>query len=192
MFLIVVLLLVSPKVKARTVAKLSGLVTAFNRALNTMMRIVDRVIYESKPAEFLRMKATDLGNGHLEVTAYRPHVWHEWDHQPADLDAWIAETEVPTKQEQQENALRLLQDETLRVEVALVGVRTRQAGSGVLDFLAAEFPAVRRVLMSSDVNAAALHPAQVAGAHAILGKPPDAEELALALGVDARRLEGRQ
>ena len=109
MFLIVVLLLVSPKVKARTVAKLSGLVTAFNRALNTMMRIVDRVIYGSKPAEFLRMKATDLGNGHLEVTAYRPHVWHEWDHQPADLDAWIAEIEVPTKQEQQENALRLLQ-----------------------------------------------------------------------------------
>jgi hypothetical protein len=109
MFLICLLLLVFPKSKARTVAKLSGLVTALNRKLNTMMRIVDRVVYESKPADFVRLKAIDLGNGHLEVSAHRPQVWHEWDYQPADLDAWIAEGGEPTKLEQQERALRLLQ-----------------------------------------------------------------------------------
>ena len=82
MFLIVVLLVARikrAKSNARTVAKLSGIVTAFIEWMNPVIRIVDGVIYQSKPGEVIRMKATDLGHGHLEVSAHRPDVWCEAD-----------------------------------------------------------------------------------------------------------------
>ena len=42
-----------------------------------MLRIIDGCGYEGKQADWFKVKAFDLGNGHLEVTAYRPTVWHE-------------------------------------------------------------------------------------------------------------------
>ena len=83
-------------------------------------------------------------------------------------------------------ALRLLQDQHLRVEVALVDVLVREAsGLEVLAFLAEDFPDVRRVLMSRDADAPALRLARSSSsAHAILIKPAEPKDLAAAIGMD--------
>lgn len=47
-----------------------------------MIRIIDGVAYESKGSDFYNVKAHDLGNGHLEVTASRALEWHELDWSP--------------------------------------------------------------------------------------------------------------
>lgn len=44
-----------------------------------MIRIIDGVAYEGKGADFFNVKAHDLGNGHLEVTASRGLQWVELD-----------------------------------------------------------------------------------------------------------------
>lgn len=47
-----------------------------------MIRIIDGVAYEGKGADFFNVKAHDLGNGHLEVTASRALEWTELDWSP--------------------------------------------------------------------------------------------------------------
>lgn len=44
---------------------------------NTMERIINGTRFESKPADFVRVIATTTHTGHIEMSAYRPHVWHE-------------------------------------------------------------------------------------------------------------------
>lgn len=46
-----------------------------------MLRIIDGTAYIGKQADWVKVRAYDLGNGHLEVTAHRPIVWEEadWD-----------------------------------------------------------------------------------------------------------------
>lgn len=44
-----------------------------------MIRIIDGTAYIGKPADWVKLKAFDLGNGHLEVMAHRPTVWVEQD-----------------------------------------------------------------------------------------------------------------
>lgn len=46
-----------------------------------MIRIIDGIAYMGKSGKHLKVKAHDLGNGHLEVTASRTTEWHElsWD-----------------------------------------------------------------------------------------------------------------
>ena len=82
-------------------------------------------------------------------------------------------------------ALRLLQDQDVRIEVAIVDVLVRDAsGPEVLAFLAEEFGDVRRVLMSRDADVPALGLALSAGsAHAILIKPAEPADLAAAIGL---------
>ncbi|TAG01267.1 MAG: hypothetical protein EAZ43_11735 [Betaproteobacteria bacterium] len=57
------------------VAKLLGVVIAFMS--KTMERIINNTLFESKPANFIRMKAVETVTGHIEFSAYRPTVWHE-------------------------------------------------------------------------------------------------------------------
>lgn len=47
-----------------------------------MIRIIDGVAYEGKSGDQLKLKAHDLGNGHLELTASRVMVWRELDWSP--------------------------------------------------------------------------------------------------------------
>lgn len=54
-----------------------------------MIRIIDGTAYVGKPADWVKLKAYDLGNGHLEVTGYRPIVWHELDLLPDILESTI-------------------------------------------------------------------------------------------------------
>lgn len=44
-----------------------------------MIRTIDGVAYLGKPAPYFKLKAHDLGHGHLEVSAYRPIVYEELD-----------------------------------------------------------------------------------------------------------------
>lgn len=44
---------------------------------NTMERIINGTRFESKPADFVRVIATTTHTGHIEMSAYRPHLWHE-------------------------------------------------------------------------------------------------------------------
>ncbi len=48
-----------------------------------MIRIIDGVAYEGKGANFFNVKAHELGNGHLEVTASRGLQWQELDWSPS-------------------------------------------------------------------------------------------------------------
>jgi CheY-like chemotaxis protein len=81
--------------------------------------------------------------------------------------------------------LRRLQDQNLRIEVALVDLLVRGAsGLDILTALADYFPDVRRVLMSRNADAPALRLAQSSGrAHAILITPAEPAELAIAIGL---------
>lgn len=47
-----------------------------------MLRIIDGIPFLGKSANYVKVKAYDLGNGHLEVTGHRPIVWHEADWSP--------------------------------------------------------------------------------------------------------------
>lgn len=48
-----------------------------------MIRIIDGVAYEGKAGQHFKVKAHDLGNGHLEVTASRTTQWSELDWSPS-------------------------------------------------------------------------------------------------------------
>lgn len=48
-----------------------------------MIRIIDGVAYEGKGADFFNVKAHELGNGHLEITASRGLQWHELEWSPS-------------------------------------------------------------------------------------------------------------
>lgn len=54
-----------------------------------MLRIIDGCAYEGKQADWFKVKAFDLGNGHLEVTVYRPTVWRETDMEPGAIEAYL-------------------------------------------------------------------------------------------------------
>jgi DNA-binding NarL/FixJ family response regulator len=86
--------------------------------------------------------------------------------------------------------VRLLQDQNLRIEVALVDLLVRQrTGLAVLTFLAEDFPGVRRVLVARDRSAPELELARSSGrAESILIKPCDTRDLATALGLSGRGL----
>lgn len=76
--------LIAQKTKNPATAwRLSGVVIALIR--NAMKRIIDRTWFESKPADFVRVVATTTDSGHIEMSAYRPHIWHESG--PCDVDA---------------------------------------------------------------------------------------------------------
>lgn len=51
-----------------------------------MIRIIDGIPFYGKSGNYLKVKAYDLGNGHVEVTASRTVEWHEcnWDQQVWD------------------------------------------------------------------------------------------------------------
>lgn len=77
-----ILLLLAAIKNPAAVCRLLRVVTALIR--NAMKRIIDRTWFESKPADFVRVTATETVTGHLEVSVYRPHVWEESG--PCDVD----------------------------------------------------------------------------------------------------------
>ena len=52
-----------------------------------MIRIIDGTAYRGKSGQQLKVKAHDLGNGHLEVTASRTTEWEELDWSPMVIEA---------------------------------------------------------------------------------------------------------
>lgn len=51
-----------------------------------MIRIIDGVAYEGKRGSHFKVKAVDLGGGHLEVTASRVTEWHEMELTPIAME----------------------------------------------------------------------------------------------------------
>lgn len=71
-----------------------------------MFRIIDGIAYESFSTDQLKVKAYELGNGHIEVTASRVVGWRELDLNPVALENLI-ETLEQTKAERAEDQARL-------------------------------------------------------------------------------------
>lgn len=56
-----------------------------------MQRIIDGKWFNSNPADFVRLVATETHNGHIEVTAYTPDVWHESGDCHPGVREWTAQ-----------------------------------------------------------------------------------------------------
>ena len=61
--------------KPRAFAKTLGVVIAWMK--HAMERIIDGVLYEFKPADFVRLRVVETETGHVEFKAHRPRVMHE-------------------------------------------------------------------------------------------------------------------
>lgn len=59
-----------------------------------MIRIIDGVAYEGKRGSSFKVKAADLGGGHLEVTASRVTEWHEMDLTPIAMELLLENLEA--------------------------------------------------------------------------------------------------
>jgi hypothetical protein len=55
-----------------------------------MLRIIDGTPYVGKASDSVRLRACDLGHGHLEVFGYKPIVWEEQDWDPLYLQDVLA------------------------------------------------------------------------------------------------------
>lgn len=58
-----------------------------------MIRIIDGFAYESSVGDSVRLKAYDLGNGHLEVSGVRETVWRESDMSPLAIEMYLESLE---------------------------------------------------------------------------------------------------
>jgi hypothetical protein len=65
-----------------------------------MLKIVDGIPFVGVPTDHYRVKAHDLGNGHVEVTASRVIAWHEADFAPG----WLEDHEEVCRKFREENA----------------------------------------------------------------------------------------
>ena len=59
-----------------------------------MIRIIDGVAYEGKRGSHFKVKAVDLGGGHLEVTASRVTEWHEMELTPIAMELLLENLEA--------------------------------------------------------------------------------------------------
>ncbi len=58
-----------------------------------MIRIINGIAYASEPGTTYRVRAHDLGNGHLEASAMRDTVWRELDWDAVAMDAYLCHLE---------------------------------------------------------------------------------------------------
>ncbi|TAG76831.1 MAG: hypothetical protein EAZ24_08235 [Burkholderiales bacterium] len=100
MIILIVFALVRAIKKPRALAKVPGFAIAFFG--NTMERIVDGILYESKPANFVKLKAYLTKTGHQEFVAHRPLVWSE----VCKIDYSVSEPEPRTDEDELSRSAR--------------------------------------------------------------------------------------
>lgn len=69
-----------------------------------MIRIIDGVAYEGKPGDSFRLKAHDLGNGHIEVTGSKVIVWEELDWSPIAIENYLEAVQRCREEDVEERA----------------------------------------------------------------------------------------
>ncbi|MFT4299088.1 MAG: hypothetical protein QM597_05600, partial [Aeromicrobium sp.] len=73
-----------------------------------MLRIIDGTPYLGKTADWVKVRAYDLGNGHLEVSGYRPIVWEEADWEPLAIKMAIEAIELAKGERDEEEHRELM------------------------------------------------------------------------------------